>query len=119
MWAVGSLSFVFIESLPSFWTWSGLACYLIFIITDDWDGQCHHQDPRHGTHGSDKHAQVGLGHHVTEPHRGHRHQRPPQTQRDGLEVVGWIDLGYISIISLFFKLKTFQFLALEKADKSK
>ena len=68
---------------------------------DDRDRQGHHKHAGHGAHRAHEHAQVGLGHHVTEPHRGHRHQRPPQTQRDGLEVVGWIDLGYISIISVF------------------
>ena len=65
-----------------------------YYITDDGDGESHDQDARHGAHRPDKHAQVGLGHHVSEPHRGHRHQGPPQTQGDRLEVVGGIDLQF-------------------------
>ena len=65
---------------------------------DDRDGQGHNQHPCHGTHGTHEHAQVGLGHHVPVPHRGHRHQGPPQPQGDGGEVIGWVDLDSLSII---------------------
>ena len=37
--------------------------------------------PRHGTHSSDEHAQVGARHHVTVTDCGHRDQRPPQAWR--------------------------------------
>ena len=70
------------------------------VGNNDWDGQGHREDSSQGTESSDKHAQVGLGHHVAVAHCGHRHQRPPQAQRDRLEVVGGIDLRYISLTFL-------------------
>ena len=59
---------------------------------DDGDGEGDHQDPGHGAHRPHEHAQVGLGHHVTVTHCGHRDQRPPQPQRNRAEVVSGVDL---------------------------
>ena len=65
---------------------------------DDRDGESHHQDAGHGTHGSHEHAEVGLGDHVSVPDRGHGDQRPPQAQGDGAEVVGGVDLDPLRVV---------------------
>ena len=49
----------------------GVAVVHLEVGHDDGDGQSHHQDPRHGTHGTHEHAKVSPGHHVTIAHCRH------------------------------------------------
>ena len=63
------------------------------VWDNDGDGEGDHQDPAHGTQGTNKHAQIGLGHHAPVAHRRHRHQGPPQAQRDRAEVVARVHLN--------------------------
>ncbi len=60
---------------------------------DDGHGEGHGEHPAQGAQSAHEHAQVGLGHHVPVAHRRHRHQRPPQAQRDGVKVVVRIRLS--------------------------
>ena len=68
------------------------------VGNNDGDRQSHSEDTSQGTQSSDKHAQVGLGHHVTIAYRGHGDQGPPQTQWDGLEVVVRIRSNSLRIV---------------------
>ena len=46
---------------------------------------------------ADEHSEIGLGHHVAVADRGHGHDRPPQTNRDGVEVVLRVVLGPLGV----------------------
>ena len=65
---------------------------------DDRHGQSHGEHAPEGADCPHEHAQVGLGHHVTVAHGGHRHQRPPQAQGDRVEVVVGVGLDPLGIV---------------------
>jgi len=46
---------------------------------------------------SDEHAEIGLRHHVAVADRRHRHNRPPQSDRDRVEVVSRVVLGPLGV----------------------
>lgn len=66
----------------------------------DYDGhrQRYREYAGQGAQRAHEHPNVCLGHHVAVPHRGHRHQRPPQPQRDALEVVVGVGLDAFGVV---------------------
>ena len=48
-------------------------------------------------HGADQHAEVGLGHEVAVADGRHRHDRPPQADRDRVEVVLGVELRALGV----------------------
>ena len=64
---------------------------------DDGNGKRDRQHAGDGTDGSDEHADVRLGRHVAVADRRHRHDRPPQADRDRLEVVRRVVLDALGV----------------------
>ena len=85
---------------------------------DHGDRQRHHKHAGHGAHRAHEHSQVGLGHHVTEPHSGHRDKRPPQPQWDGLEVIVRVDLENYRNQNVFVADRTLFERCLERKSES-
>ena len=68
------------------------------VAHDDGHGQGDRQHTGQRTQRTDKHADVRLGRHVAVPDGGHRDQRPPQPERDAVEVVVRVDLDALGVV---------------------
>ena len=56
------------------------------------------QDTGQRAQRTDEHADVRLRRHITVPDRRHRHYGPPQSDRDGCEVVGRVVLDALGVV---------------------
>lgn len=68
------------------------------VADDDGNGQADGEHACQRAQGAHEHAHVRLGHHVPVAHRGHRHQGPPQPQRDTVEVVVRVSLDPLGVV---------------------
>ena len=59
--------------------------------------KCYGQHAGERAQRPDKHPEIGLGHHVAVADSRHGHDRPPQTHRDGGEVVLRVELGPLGV----------------------
>jgi len=65
---------------------------------DDWNRQCDRQHAEDRTHRPDQHTEICLGHEVAVADRCHRHNRPPQADRDRVEVVLRVELRALGVV---------------------
>ena len=65
------------------------------VRNNDGHRQSHGEDSSQGAQGSDKHSQVGLGHHVPVADRRHGDEGPPKAQRDAVEVVLLDEINFL------------------------
>ena len=65
---------------------------------DDGHGQGQGQHAGQSAQSAHEHADVGLGHHVPEPHRCHGDQSPPQPLGYAVEVVAGVELDALGVV---------------------
>ena len=59
--------------------------------------KCDGQDPSQCTDRPDEHSQISFGGHIPVPYRRHGDNGPPEPDRDGCEVVFWVELGPLGV----------------------